>query len=146
MGILRAMPAAADSAPPAPSLGRAACYDELLALCKRQIEALHFNYEMLDTVAGFNVGYSNKLFGPGVKPVTRRHFSHQSFDAYLAALGLELVVVENPDKVARAKAFAARMLLKCSQHDRENAFKRWRRQEITTGPPADPGPSEQPPA
>jgi hypothetical protein len=42
---------------------------------------------------------------------TKRHFSPESFDAYLAALGFDLVVVENPDKVARLKAFMENKLL-----------------------------------
>lgn len=101
----------------AQSLGVVASYDELLAICRRQVQELNFNYEMLDIAAGFNVGYASKLFAGSEHCAsggrrTKRYLSGASFDAYLAALGLELVVVQNPAKVAKVKAFCAGKLLK----------------------------------
>ena len=48
--------------------------------------------------------------------------------------------------LARAAKVHAVALAKerISERNRRNALKRWHRQEITSDPPADPGPSEQP--
>jgi hypothetical protein len=110
-----------DSALPTPTpddaIARIGSYDELIAICRRQVAALNINYSMLDVAAGFNVGYTSKLFAQSEYASsggrrTKRHFSPESFDAYLQALGLDLVVVQNPDKVARSKAFLESKLLK----------------------------------
>ena len=161
-------------------------YDDLLAACRRQVAALGINYTILDQVAGFTDGYSSKLLAHSEHCSTggrrtKRHFSPESFDAYMAALGLKLVAVEDPDKVARLKSFCESKFLfregpvrsvgsdclinlKVSRKfmryigrnggiasgrkrraialrrrvNRLNALKRWRRQEITSDPPADP--------
>ena len=173
-------------------------YDDLLAACRAQVQRLGINYQILDIAAGFGDGYATKLLcasehcSTGGRR-TKRHFSPQSFDAYMEALGVDLVLVENPDKIARLKSFMEAKLLfregpirsaasdclinfrltrdfmrrigrkgalaraaklraiasakaRRSETNRRNALKRWRRQEITSGPQAEPGPSDQPPA
>jgi hypothetical protein len=119
---------AVDSAPPIPTpdhtiaqdpqtLGVVGCYDELLAIYRRQVSALRINYEMLDIAAGFNVGYASKLLAHSEHNSsgsrrTKRHFSPESFDAYLQALGLKLVAVQDPERVARIATFLEGKLLK----------------------------------
>ena len=85
-------------------------YDELLAAVRARVADLGINYQILDLVAGFTDGYSTKLlahseYSSNGGRRTKRHFSPESFDAYMEALGLELHVVENPVKTARLKAF-----------------------------------------
>ena len=92
-------------------------YDDLLSACRNRVAALGINYAILDIAAGFNVGYATKLFAHSEhssngRRRTKRFLSGESFDAYLAALGLDLVAVENPEKVARLKAFCESRLLK----------------------------------
>ena len=108
------MPAAADSAPPIPTpdhaIARIGSYDELLAACRAQVARLGINYQILDIAAGFTDGYSTKLLAHSEYSTTggrrtKRHFSPDSFNAYMEALGLELLAVENPAKTARLKAF-----------------------------------------
>ena len=107
---------AADPAPPTltptpdHAIARIDSYETLLATCRAQVARLGINYEILDQVAGFGDGYSTKLFAHSEYSInggrrSKRHFSPQSFDAYMEALGLDLVAVENPDKVARLKSF-----------------------------------------
>jgi hypothetical protein len=80
------------------------------------VRTLGLNYSILDTVAGFTDGYTAKLLGhseycsSGGRR-TRRHFSTESFDAYLAGLGLKLIVVEDAERIARLKAFMESKLL-----------------------------------
>lgn len=97
-------------------LGIVGTYDELIAVCREQVQRLNINYQILDIAAGFNSGYSTKLFAHGDHSSgggrrTKRYLSGESFDAYLGALGLKLVVVEDADKVARLKAFTKSKLL-----------------------------------
>jgi hypothetical protein len=111
---------AADSAPPTPTpdhaIARIDSYDSLLAACRAQVARLGINYQILDIAAGFTDGYSTKLLAHSEYSTTggrrtKRHFSPQSFDAYVEALGVDLVMVENPEKVARLKAFCANKYL-----------------------------------
>lgn len=97
-------------------LGVVGTYEELIAICREQVQRLNINYQILDIAAGFNSGYATKLFAvsdysSGGGRRTKRYLSGDSFDAYLEALGLDLVVVENPAKVARLKAFTRSKLL-----------------------------------
>jgi hypothetical protein len=92
------------------AIARVSSYEDLVAACRAQVQALGINYTILDSVAGFTEGYAAKLLGHSEYCSTggrrtKRHFSPDSFDAYLAALGFDLVLVENADKVARLKAF-----------------------------------------
>ena len=105
---------AADAAPPLPTpdhaIARIDSYETLLAACRAQVQALNINYEILDQWAGFGIGYTSKLFALSEYSSnggrrSKRHFSPESFDAYLTALGIELVAVENPDKVAKLRSF-----------------------------------------
>ena len=68
-------------------------------------------------MAGYADGYATKLLGPSeycstVGRRTKRHFSPESFNAYVEALGVDLLMVENPDKVARLKSFMQAKLLR----------------------------------
>ena len=85
---------------PAP-IGRFSSHGEFLAVLRAQAERMGLNYQMLDAAAGFGDGYSTKVLPD--RP--QKNFSPRSFDAYLGALGLEFIAVENPQKVARTKAF-----------------------------------------
>ena len=85
-------------------------YDDLLAACRRQVARLGINYQILDIAAGFGDGYSTKLFALSEYSSkggrrSKRHFSPESFDAYVEALGVDLVMVENPEKVAKLRSF-----------------------------------------
>ena len=99
------------------AIARVGSYEELVAAFRAQVQTLGINYAILDSAAGFAWGYSSKLFAhseycsSGARR-TKRHFSTESFDAYLVALCLDLVVVENPAKVAKLKAFMEAKLLK----------------------------------
>jgi hypothetical protein len=108
------MPAAADSAPPIPTPDRAIAridsYESLLAACRAQVQALGINYQILDLMAGYADGYATKLLGPSEYCSTggrrtKRHFSPESFNAYVEALGVDLLMVENPAKVAKLRSF-----------------------------------------
>jgi hypothetical protein len=91
-------------------LARVQSYDDLLAACRQRVKALGVNYTIIDDLAGYGTGYLAKLLlhtdrNASGKRRTRRGFTPQSLDAYLAALGLDLVAVENPERVARLRAW-----------------------------------------
>jgi hypothetical protein len=105
------------TAAPQHVVARISSYDDLLAACRERVKALGVNYTLCDLRAGFTVGYLTKLLlheqrNPTGKRRTRRGFTPQSFDAYLAALGLDLVAVENPEKVAALRRWQADNLLR----------------------------------
>jgi hypothetical protein len=98
------------------TLATVSSYEDLIAACRKRVVELGMNYAILDVVAGFAEGYSAKLFGRSEYSAagrrrTKRHFSPISFDAYLEALGIDLVVVENPDKAGRIREILAHKML-----------------------------------
>ena len=89
----------------------------MLAACRQRVQELGINYQILDIAAGFTDGYSTKLLAHSEYSTTggrrtKRHFSPELFNAYVQALGVDLLMVENPDKVARLKSFCESKLLK----------------------------------
>jgi hypothetical protein len=74
------------------AIARVSSYEDLVAACRAQVQALGINYTILDSVAGFTEGYAAKLLGHSEYCSTggrrtKRHFSPDSFDAYLAGGG-----------------------------------------------------------
>ena len=80
----------------------------MLAACRAQVQRLKLNYSILDQVAGFTDGYTSKLFAAseyssnGWSSV-ETPLQPEWFDAYVEALGVDLVMVENPEKVAETQ-------------------------------------------
>jgi hypothetical protein len=104
--------AAMETAAPIPDqiIARIESYDDLLEAFRTRVRELNINYGIADDLAGFATGYLGKLMiretrNASGKRKTKRHFSAESFDAYMAALGLDLVAVANPAKVERLRAW-----------------------------------------
>lgn len=75
-------------------------YDELIETLWRRVEELGLTREALDDVAGFQTGYSGKLLGLAHV----RMLGRMSFGTILQALGLMLIVVEDPEALAKLNA------------------------------------------
>ena len=77
-------------------LGTISSYDDLHAALRRRADELKLSRRTIDDLAGLADGYVEKLLGPSqVKKLSVR-----SLGAILAALGVKLVLVEDP--LARA--------------------------------------------
>lgn len=74
-------------------LGEIRSYDDLHALVRQRAEDLKISRNLLDEVAGFQVGYSGKLLAP--KPLKR--FGLMSLGSILGALGMKLLAVEDAE-------------------------------------------------
>lgn len=74
-------------------------YSELHAALRARAEQLNVSRETIDNVAGFQQGYASKLLAG--KPITI--IGKWSFGTILAALGVKLILVEDPDAMARIK-------------------------------------------
>ncbi len=72
-------------------------YQGLLAICRARVVELNWNYTTLDVAAGYTESYSTKLLADN----PQRHFSPESFDAYLGALCFDLVAIPNPEKLKK---------------------------------------------
>jgi hypothetical protein len=99
------------------TIGKAQTYDDLIAACRERVQALGITYDILDLMAGFTVGYASKLFTRSEfcasgKRSSKRFLNPPVFDAYLAALGIELTLIENPARVAQLKKRMETQLLK----------------------------------
>ena len=74
-------------------------YDDLIAVARARMDALEITFATLDSISGVQEGYSAKLLGPGhcktLGPV--------SFCSIMAALGMKLLAVEDPEAMARVR-------------------------------------------
>ncbi len=70
---------------------------ELIAALRARRDALNISHETIDSIAGLQSGYTSKLLAP--KPI--KNLGPMSFGSLLGALGLAVVVVEDPSQVVR---------------------------------------------
>jgi hypothetical protein len=80
-------------------IGVAHSWDELRDVLRARKDALGVSFETVDDVAGLTLGYSAKLFGS-----RHRNFGPRSLDAVLPTLGVCLIVVEDPEQLARLQS------------------------------------------
>ena len=72
---------------------------ELVDVMRRRREALGISFETLDQIAGVDDRYAAKVLSP--KPL--RGLGYMSMGPLLGAMGLALVVIENPEQIARVR-------------------------------------------
>lgn len=72
---------------------------ELIAALRDRAHELQLTHQTIDSVAGLQDGYTSKLLAP--TPI--KNLGPVSFEAMLGALGLAVVVVEDPEQVARVQ-------------------------------------------
>lgn len=70
---------------------------ELIQALRDRARELQLTHETIDAVSGLQSGYTSKLLAP--KPI--KNLGPMSFESILGALGLAVVVVEDPEQVAR---------------------------------------------
>jgi hypothetical protein len=68
---------------------------ELIEALRARRDALNISHETIDSIAGLQSGYTSKLLAP--KPI--KNLGPMSFGSLLGALGLAVVVVEDPEMV-----------------------------------------------
>jgi hypothetical protein len=71
-------------------------YGDLVLALKARQHALGLSDATLDHVAGLTPGHTNKCLGPS----RERGLGASTLEAYLIALAIDLVMVENPEKLA----------------------------------------------
>jgi hypothetical protein len=75
------------------ALARIEHSEALLVAIRRRLDELQLTHETVDQLAGFSSGYAGKLLSD---PPTKR-MGHFSLFLILQTLGLDMVLVENPD-------------------------------------------------
>lgn len=75
-------------------------YDDLQAVCRAVADQRQRSRQEIDRLAGFAPGLAAKLLSD--PPV--RHMGRETFPDMLAALGIKLEVVDDPDALARVMA------------------------------------------
>ncbi|MBI3700583.1 MAG: hypothetical protein HY242_09105 [Afipia sp.] len=80
------------------AIGVASDYSGLVDLLRARKESLGYTCETLDEVAGLPSGYVGKLLGPGMV----KKLGHLSLGLMLDALGLRIVLVEDPRLAKKA--------------------------------------------
>ena len=78
-------------------LAEATCCDELVDAFRARKTALSLSNEAIEHIIPLAAGHCDKLIGPS----QTRGLSQLSLDGMLAALALKLIVVVDPDQVAR---------------------------------------------
>jgi len=73
--------------------------DELIAALRARLVELQLTHSTVDGIAGLQDGYTSKLLAP--KPI--KNLGPISFQALLGALGVAVVVVEDPEQVKRVE-------------------------------------------
>jgi hypothetical protein len=71
----------------------------LLDVIRARRDELNISHELIDDLAGFPAGYTGKLLAP----IPVRGISHMSLGGILGALGLGLVVIEDPGQRAKVE-------------------------------------------
>lgn len=77
-------------------LPRVTCYNDLVLAFRARKEALGLSDAALDHRAGLVSGHANKVLGPA----RERGIGAAVLEALLFALGVDLIMVPNPDKLA----------------------------------------------
>jgi hypothetical protein len=72
-------------------------YTELRSALRQRAEALDISWIEIDRISGISSGYS----GAVLSETARKRIGLVNLGPILAALGLQLLVVENPDAMAR---------------------------------------------
>jgi hypothetical protein len=72
---------------------------ELVDAIRARRDELNISHETIDNIAGLQSGYTSKLLGP----IQLKGFSHMSLGAVLGALGIGLVVIEDPEAKAKVE-------------------------------------------
>ena len=79
---------------------------DLIQALRSRARELELTHETIDAVAGLQSGYTSKLLAP----TPMKNLGPMSFESLLGALGVAVVVVEDPDQVARvSKQWTKRM-------------------------------------
>jgi len=73
--------------------------DELIAALRARLIELQLTHSTVDGIAGLQDGYTSKLLAP--KPI--KNLGPVSFEALLGALGVAVVVVEDPEQIKRVE-------------------------------------------
>src|SRR6476646_10708215 len=73
--------------------------EDLLAALRARRDQLQLTHERLDDISGLPSGYIGKLLAP----VPIKNLGWLSFGLALDALGVALVMVENPDQIKRVE-------------------------------------------
>lgn len=73
---------------------------ELVDAIRARRDELNISHETIDNIAGLQSGYTSKLLGP----IPLKGFSHMSLGAVLGALGIGLVVIEDPEAKAKVQS------------------------------------------
>lgn len=77
-------------------LARITCYNGLIEAFRARKAALRLSDEVLDELAGLTRGHTSKVLGAS----RGRGIGAVVLEGYLTALAIDLVMVENPDKLA----------------------------------------------
>jgi len=80
-------------------IGEARDHDELVALLRRRKDALQLSDKVVEEIADMAPGHVSKLLAPA--PV--KALGQTSLTPLLGALGLKLIVVEDPDQARRVR-------------------------------------------
>lgn len=70
---------------------------DLIQALRNRRDELQLTHETIDDISGLQAGYTSKLLAP--KPI--KNLGPMSFECILGALGLAVVVVEDPEQIAR---------------------------------------------
>jgi hypothetical protein len=90
------------------SLAVVRSYSELIAALRARRDELEVTHETIDDVSGVASGYTSKVLGPKTgsthaKRPSQRNLGPVSLGLLLGALGLALVVVEDPAAMVRVR-------------------------------------------
>jgi hypothetical protein len=95
-------------------------YLTLVAALRKRVAELGINYETVDALAGWTDSYASKVLA--TEPLKR--MGQMSLDAIIGALGVKLIVVEDPEQTAVItsrpafqKRKVARPMLSSAWHD-----------------------------
>jgi hypothetical protein len=91
----------ADQARPIQPLAEVVSYDDLIAALRARKDELDISFLELDFIGGLTSGHSSKLLAP-VRPYMKC-LGPVSLGLILGALGLRLLVVEDPEALARVR-------------------------------------------
>src|SRR5262245_20081901 len=81
-------------------LGRARTHDDLVDVLVARKEALGLSNSFIEQYWGYAPGTVDKYLGP----TRTKTLGRQTLDDFLFVLGLDLIVVEAPEKIARLAA------------------------------------------
>jgi hypothetical protein len=79
-------------------------YAELRAALRKRVADLGVSFETVDTISGVQDRYTSKILGPRPPRSSMRVFGHHTLDFMLSVLGLQLVIVEDPEAMAKVRS------------------------------------------